>query len=238
MAEKYSFIVVKYPKADTGEAALAAVLGLAKEKVVKLRDAVAITKTPEGKLKLHQTKDDTAKKGFLKGGGIGVLFALLFGPVGWIAAGAALGTAFALFDRGIKDKLLKELGEKMTPEQSALAVLVEDADWETLRSRMATHNFQGEVVVQELVADHLAAVEKLVDAPTTSEAVPEEVKLEAAPPEACRLRTSRNAPVEASEKPQRWTPCRTSRLRRARAKLNLHRKSRSRWLHHERVVSF
>ena len=25
-----------------------------------------------------------------------------------------------MFDRGIKDKLLKELGEKMTPEQSAL----------------------------------------------------------------------------------------------------------------------
>ena len=152
MAEKYSFIVVKYPKADTGEAALAAVIGLAKEKVVKLRDAVAITKTAEGKLKLHQTKDDTAKKGFLKGGAIGVLFALLLGPVGWVAAGAALGTGFALFDRGIKDKLLKELGEKMTPQQSALAVLGEDADWEKALGRMADQNFQGEVVVQEKIA--------------------------------------------------------------------------------------
>ena len=136
MSEKYSFIVVKYPKKETADEALKAVLGLAKEKVVKLRDAVAITKTAEGKLKLHQTKDDTAKKGFLKGGGIGVLFALLFGPVGWVAAGAALGTAFAMFDRGIKDKLLKELGEKMTPEQSALAVLVEEADWETALGRI------------------------------------------------------------------------------------------------------
>jgi uncharacterized membrane protein len=203
MTEKYSFIVVKYPKADTGEAALAVVLGLAKEKGVKLRDAVAITKTPEGKLKLHQTKDDTAKKGFLKGGGIGVLFALLFGPVGWIAAGAALGTAFAMFDRGIKDKLLKELGEKMTPEQSALAVLVEDAEWDVAFGRMADHNFQGEVVVQELVAEHLAAVEKLVDVPTTTEAVPEEVKLEAAPVEAAPVEPSAEAapdkPAEASE---------------------------------------
>jgi uncharacterized membrane protein len=203
MAEKYSFIVVKYPKADTGEAALAVVLGLAKEKVVKLRDAVAITKTPEGKLKLHQTKDDTAKKGFLKGGGIGVLFALLFGPVGWIAAGAALGTAFAMFDRGIKDKLLKELGEKMTPEQSALAVLVEDAEWDVAFGRMADHNFQGEVVVQELVAEHLAAVEKLVDVPPTTEAVPAEVKLEATPAEAASVEASAEAvpdkPAEANE---------------------------------------
>jgi len=177
--DKYSFIVVKYPQQDTADAALKAVLGLQKEKVVKLRDAVAITKTEKGKLKLHQTKDDTAKKGFVKGGGIGVLFALLFGPVGWVAAGAALGTAFAMFDRGIKDKLLKELGEKMTPEQSAMAVLVEEADWEKALGRMADLKLQGEVVVQEMVAEHLAAIEKLVDVPPTTEAVPEELAVEA-----------------------------------------------------------
>lgn len=192
MSEKYSFIVVKYPKAETAAEALGAVLGLAKEKVVKLRDAVAITKTTDGKLKLKQTKDDTAAKGLLKGGGIGVLFALLFGPVGWVAAGAALGTAFAVFDRGIKNKLLKELGENMTPDQSALAVLVEDADWETLRNRMAAHNFQGEIIVRELIAEHLTAVEKLVDAPTTSEAVPEEVKLE---PPAAEATSNETAPA-------------------------------------------
>ena len=88
-----------------------------------------ITKTDKGEIKLHQTKDDPTSKGLLKGGGIGVIFALLFGPAGWIVAGAALGGAFATSDRGIKNKLLKELGEKMTPKQSALAVLVEEADW-------------------------------------------------------------------------------------------------------------
>jgi hypothetical protein len=58
-------------------------------------------------------------------------------------------------------------------------VLVEEADWETLRQRMAEHNFHGEIIVQELIADHLAAVEKLVDTPPTTEAVPEEVVVEA-----------------------------------------------------------
>jgi uncharacterized membrane protein len=198
MADKDSFIVVKYPKPDTADAALTAVLGLAKEKVIKLRDAVAITKTEAGKIKLHQTKDDTAKKGFLKGGGIGVLFALLFGPVGWVAAGAALGTAFAMFDRGIKDKLLKELGEKMTPEQSALAVLVEEADWEKALGRMADLNLQGEVIVQELVAEHLAAIEQLVDVPPTTIAVPEEVKL-AASAEAPATEAAPDKPADASE---------------------------------------
>jgi len=183
-AEKYSFIVVKYPGKDTADAALKAVMGLAKEKVVKLRDAVVITKTEKGKIKLHQTKDDSTSKGLMKGGAIGVIFALLLGPAGWIVAGAAAGGALATFDRGIKNKLLKELGENMTPEQSAMAVLVEEADWETALGRMADKKLQGEVVVQEMVAEHLAAIEKLVDVPPTTEAVPEELVVAAPAAEA------------------------------------------------------
>lgn len=176
---KYSFIVVKYPSAATGEMALNAIVGLSKEQFIKLKDAVAITKTDAGKIKLHQTKDDGAKKGLLKGGAIGVLFALLLGPAGWIVAGAALGTAFSMFDRGIKDKLLKELGEKMTPQESALAVLVESADWERVFSRMKDHNFMGAIVIQELVGDDAAEFEKYIAAPpATAEAVPEELSVE------------------------------------------------------------
>ena len=146
--DKYNFIVVKYAQPDTADKALAELRNLAKEKVVKLKDAVAITKTEKGKIKLHQTKDDPAGKGFLKGGLIGLLFALLFGPAGWLVAGAALGTAFAMFDRGIKNKLLKELGEDMTSDESALAVLIIEADWDTLQARMAA-KYTGEVVVQQ-----------------------------------------------------------------------------------------
>jgi uncharacterized membrane protein len=176
---KFSFIVVKYPDKATGDLALAAIVGLSKEKLIQLKDAVAITKTEKGKIKLHQTKDDGAKKGFLKGGAIGVLFALLLGPAGWIVAGAALGTAFSMFDRGIKDKLLKELGENMTPDQSALAVLVEHADWDKVIARMREHNFMGTVVVSELIPEDAAVLEKYVDAPAEAPApVPEELSVE------------------------------------------------------------
>jgi uncharacterized membrane protein len=181
MAEKYSFIVVRYPNKETAESALEVVNGLAKEKVVKLKDAVALTKDEKGKIHMHQTKDDPASRGFLKGGVIGIIFAVLFGPAGWIVAGAALGTAFAMFDRGIKNKLLKELGEKMTPEQSALAVLVEEADWAAVKERMGAQNFNGEIVVQEMVDEHLAEVEKLADNAKAVEQVPAEVELKAEP---------------------------------------------------------
>ena len=72
----------------------------------------------------------------------------------------------------------------MTPEQSALAVLVESADWETALGRMADLDLHGEVLVQELVDEHLAAIEKLVDVPPAGESVPEEVKVEAPAAEA------------------------------------------------------
>jgi uncharacterized membrane protein len=202
--DKYSFIVVKYPQKDTADAALKEVMSMAKEKVVKLRDAVVITKTEKGKIKLHQTKDDSTSKGLIKGGAIGVIFAVLLGPAGWIVAGAAAGGALATFDRGIKNKLLKELGEKMTPEQSAMAVLVESADWETALGRMADKKLQGEVVVQELVDEHLAAIEKLVDVPPTTEAVPEELKVEAPVEQA--VPAAEVVPTEAPVAPAAETP--------------------------------
>jgi uncharacterized membrane protein len=174
--EKYNFIVVKYPGKNTAEAALAVVRKLEKEKVVKLKDAVAITTSEKGKIKLHQTKDDPAGKGFLKGGLIGLIFALLFGPAGWIVAGAALGTAFSMFDRGIKNKLLKELGENMTSDESALAVLIVEADWDTLNARMDA-KYSGQVIVQQMVEEHLDQAEELVDNEAVVATVPEELDI-------------------------------------------------------------
>ena len=179
MSEKYTFLVIKYPKADTAMAALAALRDLSKKKVVKLNDAVAITKTKRNKIKLHQTKDDSAGKGFVKGGMIGIIFAALFGPVGWIMTGALAGTALGMFDRGVKNKLLKELGKNMTPSESAVAILVEHADWRKAVDSMKAHNFQGEIVVSEIVEKDLAEVEKALEDPKTVASVPEEMEVPA-----------------------------------------------------------
>jgi uncharacterized membrane protein len=179
MAEKYTFLVIKYPKADTAMAALAALRDLSKKKVVKLNDAVAITKTKKNKIKLHQTKDDSAGKGFIKGGMIGIIFAALFGPVGWIMTGALAGTALGMFDRGVKNKLLKELGKNMTPSESAVAILVEHADWQKAVDSMREHNFQGQIIISEIVQKDLAEVEKALKDEKTVASVPEEMEVPA-----------------------------------------------------------
>lgn len=179
MAAKFSFLVIKYPKPETAQTALYALQRLSDQGVVKLKDAVAITKTEKGKIKLGQTKDDSTGKGFLKGGLIGVLFAALFGPAGWIALGVAAGGLFATFDRGIKNKLLKELGQDMTPSESAVAILVEHADWPKAFEYMKLHHFEGQLVVSEIVEEDMAEVEKLLEDQKTVDAVPEELEIAA-----------------------------------------------------------
>ena len=200
MAKQYSFLVIKYPYAETGQDALAAVKEIAKEGVVKLRDAVAITKTEKGKIKIHQTKDDSIGRGFVKGGVIGVLFADLFGPVGWIAMGAAAGGLFASFDRGIKNRLLKELGQNMTLTNARWRILVEEADWAEAVERMKSHGFGGTVVVQEMVGDDIEQVEKLLEDPKKVEAAPEVLDVSAEPvPAAVEEALRGTAPLRIAE---------------------------------------
>ena len=84
-----------------------------------------------------------------------------------------------MFDRGVKNKLLKELGKNMTPSESAVAILVEHADWQKAVDSMKAHNFQGEIVVSEIVEKDLAEVEKALEDPKTVAAVPEEMEVPA-----------------------------------------------------------
>jgi len=177
MSEKYIFIIIKYPKTDTAIEALAALTDLMQKGIVSLKDGVAVTKTGKGEIELHRTQDDLAGKGYLNGRLIGVIFADLFGSAGWDMNGALAGTAFSMLGQGIKDSLLNEFGEKMTASESAVALLVEGADWRKAVERMRVHNFQGVIVISQNVIGDLAHVEKLLEDEENVVSVPEKMEL-------------------------------------------------------------
>ena len=179
MSEKYIFIIIKYPKAGTANEAFAAIRELMQNKIVSLKDAVAVTKTEQGEINLHRTQDDLAGQGFLNGRLIGVIFADLFGSAGWDMNGALAGTAFALLGQGIKDKLLNEFGEKMTPSESAVALLLEHADWRKALDSMRPHNFQGVIVISQNVMGDLTDIEKLLGDEKVIASVPEKMEVPA-----------------------------------------------------------
>jgi uncharacterized membrane protein len=179
MSEKYIFIIIKYPSAGTAIEALAALIELMQKKIVSLEDAVAVTKTEEDEITLHRTKDVLAGKGFLNGGLIGIIFADLFGSAGWNMNGPLAGTAFAMLGQGIQDKLLDEFGERMTSNESAVALLVEHADWRKAVDSMRVHNFQGRIVISQNVIGDLTKAEQLLEDEKMIASVPEKMTVRA-----------------------------------------------------------
>jgi uncharacterized membrane protein len=163
MSEKYIFVVIKYAQPGTAFEALAAIMGLMQDQIASIKDAVAVTKSETGDLELHRPEDLPARQGFLDGRLIGIIFADLFGVTGWDMNDALAGTAFAMLGQGIQDLLLDEFGEKMTPEESAVVLLVEHANWRKAADSMRPHNFQGVMVISQNVIGELANVEEQIE---------------------------------------------------------------------------
>ena len=100
-----------------------------KEQIIGLQDVVKVVRRPDGKTKIHQGKDFTAKAGALSGGFWGLLIGLIFW-VPWVglAIGAATGAISGKFaDFGIEDKFIKETSEAIKPGEAGVFMLVEEA---------------------------------------------------------------------------------------------------------------
>jgi uncharacterized membrane protein len=118
-------IAVAYPDKDTAEQVRQTLARLTTERVIELADAVVVTRSGDGKVKLHQAVRPGASGaagGALWGGLIGLLFlAPLFGMAIGAAAGGAAG---AMADYGVDDDFMKQLGHELQPGGAALIVLV------------------------------------------------------------------------------------------------------------------
>jgi uncharacterized membrane protein len=118
-------IAIAYPDQATAERVRGRLTEAIKAKLIEVDDAVVVTRSDDGKVKLHQATSTAgvgAAGGALWGGLIGLLF---LAPLLGMAVGAAAGAAGgALADYGVDDSFMKELGEKLTPGSAALIVLV------------------------------------------------------------------------------------------------------------------
>lgn len=98
---------------------------LQKEHLIELEDAAVVVKDKEGKVQLKQAINLTAA-GAASGGFWGLLIGTLFlVPLFGAAVGAASGAiGGALSDIGVDDNFMRDLGETLQPETSALFILV------------------------------------------------------------------------------------------------------------------
>ncbi|MDW5563260.1 MAG: DUF1269 domain-containing protein [Methanomassiliicoccus sp.] len=95
---------------------------------MEIRDAAVLTKTADGELKVRETKDFGAGKGFITGAVVGGIIGIAAGPVGWAALGVGILGALGaeLRNKGFDEHRIKTMASEMKPNSSAIIVLVAD----------------------------------------------------------------------------------------------------------------
>jgi uncharacterized membrane protein len=169
-----SLIAVAYPDSKTAFEVAATLSRLQKEYLVKLEDLAVVTKDEKGKLKLHQSQD-LVGAGALGGAFWGMLFGLLFlVPFVGAAVGAATGAlSGALTDIGIDDNFMRDLAANLSPNSSALFVLVVSATEDKVLPEIAKYG--GTVLKTSLsTAEESKWREALSGTVTTSDPKPEQ----------------------------------------------------------------
>jgi uncharacterized membrane protein len=146
-------IVAAFSDINGASNALKTLQDAKRDKVIGIQDAAVITKDANGKVKIKETADKRAGKGATIGAVTGGVIGLLAGPVGWAAltGGAIGGLAAKLHDGGFPDDRLKQLGEGLTPNSSALVAVI-DHRWVAEVEQELTRQ-QANLVTQSLSDD-------------------------------------------------------------------------------------
>lgn len=160
-------VVIGFDNPHEADRALTELARLQREYLIDLEDAVVAVRDPGGKLRLKQSVDLVgagAASGGLWGAMWGSLVGLLFlNPLLGMAAGAALGTGAgalsgSLADYGIDDDFIRQVGESLQPNTSALFVLVRKAQPEKVLAEISSH-FRGRVIRSSLSPEQEARLQ-------------------------------------------------------------------------------
>jgi uncharacterized membrane protein len=119
-----TLFAITYPTMDEAKAALARLAELQKGQTITLADAVIVTRSEDGAVKLDQTMNTTAV-GALSGALWGSLIGLIFlSPLIGAAVGAAAGAASGYAtDYGISDEFMTAMGQKMSGVGATLFIM-------------------------------------------------------------------------------------------------------------------
>jgi uncharacterized membrane protein len=157
--------VIAYPEQGTAAEAASALQEMQREFLIDLQDVAWVTKSQDGKLKLHEGSSLTGA-GAATGALWGFLFGLLFlVPVFGMAVGAVTGAvAGHLTKYGIDHKWIDEVANAIPPGGSALFIMARDTNQERVLPEMA--NFGGTVLKTNLTTEQQKALEEALSPAT------------------------------------------------------------------------
>jgi len=123
---------------------------------ITLVDAVLVTCDADGKIKIKETKEFTAKKGARRGAIITGIIGLIYPPsliASVFVGGAAGAIAGRSRDTGIKHPQLKEIAERLEPGKAAVIILVDEAS--AAKAQHALEGFEGTLIIKVFTEEEL-----------------------------------------------------------------------------------
>src|SRR5262249_51272688 len=123
---------------EHGEFVVESLQGAVERKQVTLEDLALVVKEPDGKVRIHQTKDITPGKGAVRGGLVGAVIGLAAPPLlGLTVLGAGAGALWGkLRDKGVDDKLMKNVVEPLESGHGVVFALGDDASIAAIEARV------------------------------------------------------------------------------------------------------
>jgi uncharacterized membrane protein len=139
------------------ENALHELMQSTKYRQIVIRNAAVLWKDDRGKLRFKETADMRGGKGAAIGGVIGGVVGLIFPPsiLASAAVGAAVGGLSArLHDAGFPDDRLRQVGEGLKPNTSALIAVIEHVWVDRVKEQLREY---GAAIATEAVRADIAA---------------------------------------------------------------------------------
>lgn len=134
--------------------------------LLEMDDAVVVTRDLKGKIKLHQATSLTAA-GATSGAFWGMLIGLLFfSPLLGAALGAGAGALSGrLSDIGMDNRVAKQLGDELTPDSSALIVILRRATADKVLDGLKQFAGKGRVFQTSLSKDDDKSLREVLESP-------------------------------------------------------------------------
>ena len=124
-----NLVVVTFDNPEEAGQVLHTLRSAQSQDFVHLDDSAVVVKDEEGKIHVKNEMDRGVKIGAVGGGLLGLLLASIFFPVAGLVVGAiAGGLVGAAANIGLDRKFVKEVGEDLGPNTSALFFIVRDGN--------------------------------------------------------------------------------------------------------------
>ena len=169
-----STFVVAYKGRNTADRVYDTLRDLQKEGKVRIKTAAVVTRMADGQLKLVHKRRVTVGKGIVGGGLLGLLILGSGGLLAGAAVGGMIGASRSQQRATLKEFLDKELGQ----DDSALAILVSNADWEAIRAGTEAVYGRGELLAMELTPEAEAEMNAQADDEAVAKAIAAEIEVE------------------------------------------------------------